>query len=274
MRSELPLIVEMYAPWCGHCKALEPKFKEAAAALAGEPVRLAALDATQADKIAARFGVKGYPTLFTFPHGPKKGDKGGAKPYNGPREVDGLVAAGRALAEAAAAAGIAAAGGPSSSGPTQLTSPAAAAEACAGNVVCVVAVLPDILDEPAAKRSERLAVLGAAVAKSGAPRSLFRVLWAPSGAQPALERELGVGLVPSVFALAVEKRAVAAHVGAFTDAAIGAFLKGLAAGAANTRPLPPSFDLKAVLIEAAPWDGKDGVAAPSADEPSLADLDL
>ena len=49
-------MVEFYAPWCGHCKALEPEWNTAARDLKGK-VKFAKVDATENEQLARRFGV-------------------------------------------------------------------------------------------------------------------------------------------------------------------------------------------------------------------------
>jgi protein disulfide isomerase len=84
------LLVEFYAPWCGHCKTLEPKYDEAAKILAEDKetagkIFIAKLDATEAKKAAGKFGVSGFPTLKLLRNGEAQED------YKGDREAQAIV---------------------------------------------------------------------------------------------------------------------------------------------------------------------------------------
>jgi len=73
------LLVEFYAPWCGHCKKLAPEYSAAAEVLAKNdpPLSLAKVDATVETKLAEKFAVQGFPTLLFFNNGNKVDYTGG-----------------------------------------------------------------------------------------------------------------------------------------------------------------------------------------------------
>jgi protein disulfide-isomerase A6 len=81
-------LIEFYAPWCGHCKKLEPEWNQAASELKGK-IKLAKVDATVHQKIASKYSIQGYPTIKIFPPGPKSDSN--MQNYDGPRESAGIV---------------------------------------------------------------------------------------------------------------------------------------------------------------------------------------
>ncbi len=124
-------LVEFFAPWCGHCKNLEPEWKRAAGELKGK-VKLGAVDATVHGSLAQKYGIQGYPTIKYF----NAGSKSGPQEYDGGRTSSDIITwAMNKFMENAPAPEI-----------VELLNQSNLEEACDTKQLCLIAFLPKMGD--------------------------------------------------------------------------------------------------------------------------------
>nr|XP_054755172.1 protein disulfide-isomerase A6 homolog [Lytechinus pictus] len=256
LQSKEGFLVEFFAPWCGHCQRLAPEFAKAATELKGK-IKLGALDATAHTVIASRFQVKGYPTLKYFPAGAK--DFNSAVDYTGGRTASDIVAWGlEKAADSVEPPEI-----------LELTGNEVLAEACQEHPLCIVSVLPHILDTGAVGRNQYIQILRELGEKYKA--KLWGWVWTSAGEHSSLEQSLDIGGFgyPAMAVMNVRKKKFSILRGSFDKAGIDEFLRSISVGRGSTQSLRDGLP-EIQTVEA--WDGKDG-QLPVEDDIDLSDID-
>eukprot|EP00041_Stephanoeca_diplocostata_P019361 m.416861 g.416861 ORF g.416861 m.416861 type:complete len:437 (+) comp21284_c0_seq1:56-1366(+) len=248
-------LVAFTAPWCGHCKQLEPNFRQAASELKGK-VKLGNVDATQHAQIAGKYNVEGYPTMKIFAAGDKSS---GAVDYQGGRDSSDIVTfmMDEALKNMPPPEVL------------QLNSTDLFETECTSKQLCFLAFLPLLQDSGKDGRNAFLDVLKAAAEKH--KRRPFGWVWSEGTAQSALEAGLDVGGFgyPALVALNAKKLKFATMRGQFSDRGLGEFVNKLVAG---RQPTSGITEMPAIT-DTQPWNGEDFVPAEIEEEFDLSDLD-
>lgn len=258
LKSDDMWLVEFFAPWCGHCKNLAPHWATAATELKGK-VKLGALDATVHQVIASRYRIEGYPTIKYFAAGKKDSDS--VQDYTGGRVAKDIVEwAMEKFADNMKPPEI-----------KQLVSGAVLKEACEDHPLCVLAVLPHILDCQSKCRNDYLNILQSMGDKF--KNKMWGWVWSEAGAQSDLESALDIGGFgyPAMAVVNTKKMKYSILRGSFSSDGIKEFLRDLSFGRGSTAPVKGASLPKINSVDA--WDGKDG-ELPSEEDIDLSDVEL
>uniref|UniRef100_A0A8C3AP57 Protein disulfide-isomerase A6 n=1 Tax=Cyclopterus lumpus TaxID=8103 RepID=A0A8C3AP57_CYCLU len=253
LESDGVWLVEFFAPWCGHCKSLEPEWAAAASAVNEQTkgkVRLGAMDATVHQAVSGRYGIRGFPTIKIFRKGEEPED------YQGGRTRGDIIE--RALdmfSDHAAPPEL-----------LEILNKDILMKTCEDSQLCVIGFLPHILDTGAACRNDYLKVMMQMSEKY--KKKMWGWLWTEAGAQMELEASLGIGGFgyPAMAAINARKMKFALLRGSFSETGIHEFLSRGSTATLGGGALP-----KIHTVE--PWDGKDG-QLPVEEDYDLSDVDL
>jgi|TARA_R110000787_G_scaffold27835_5_gene76567 thioredoxin 1 len=78
-QSDIPVVVDFWAEWCGPCKQIGPALEELSEEMAGK-IKIVKVNVDENPNSPAQMGVRGIPALFVFKNGEVVSNKAGAAP--------------------------------------------------------------------------------------------------------------------------------------------------------------------------------------------------
>ena len=218
-------------------------------------MNLGALDATVHQGMGQRYGIQGFPTIKYFAPGSEPVD------YQGGRTASDIVQFGLSKASENVEPPEV----------LELTDAKVLTDNCNEKPLCVVSILPDILDTGAAGRNAYLEILKEIGEKYKS--KLWGWVWSEAGKHSKLEEALGMGGFgyPTLAAVNVRKMKFSILKGSFDKTGIDEFLRRLAVGRGSTEPIRGAALPELKTVEA--WDGKDG-QLPEEEDIDLSDFDM
>ncbi len=85
LKSELPVLVDFWAPWCAPCRFIAPVVEEIAKEYAGK-LKVGRLNVDENPEVSARYGIRAIPTLILFKNGESVAQTMGAQPKEALKE--------------------------------------------------------------------------------------------------------------------------------------------------------------------------------------------
>lgn len=251
LNSESFWLVEFYAPWCGHCKNLAPEFAKAAKLLEGK-AKLGAIDATIHNEKAQEYGVSGYPTLKYFKPGSRLPDH--SQDYDGGRSAAEIVDWVKdKLKELGPPPNM-----------EEVISAEVFNESCENHLLCVITILPHILDCQSKCRMDYLNLFKNI--SEGYKSMPWGWVWAEAGSQPDLEAALEIGGFgyPAIAVLNAKKLKYVLMKGSFSKEGISEFLSEVSLGKGTISPIRGA--VMPNILDITAWDGNDAETEKTEDE--------